>query len=41
LFGMRLGWWALLGPLVALAWPGTIREFRRYAISFAGLLHAR
>jgi hypothetical protein len=24
-----LGWWALTGPMVALAWPGTTREFRR------------
>lgn len=41
LFWMQLGWWALLGPLVALLWPGTMGEFRRYALSVAGRLHAR
>jgi PST family polysaccharide transporter len=41
LFWQQLGWWAALAPVVALAWPGTTRELRRYAVNFAGLIHAR
>jgi len=41
LFWPRLGWWAALGPIIALAWPGTVAEFRRYAASLVALRHAR
>lgn len=41
LFWNQLGWWAVLGPVAALLWPGTTREFRRYAVNFVGLFHAR
>ena len=41
LFWPRLGWWAALGPLVALAWPGTVAECRRYAVGLVALRQAR
>jgi PST family polysaccharide transporter len=41
LFWRQLGWWSLVGPLVALAWPGAARQLRSYVVNVAGLIHAR
>lgn len=41
LFWQRLGWWSLLGPAMALAWPGTGRQLKQHFVSVTGLLHAR
>lgn len=39
LFWQQLGWWSMVAPLMAVAWPGTVRELKKYAINFAGLRH--
>lgn len=37
LFWQTLGWFSLVVPLIALAWPGTVRQFKEYVISLVGL----
>jgi PST family polysaccharide transporter len=37
LFYAQLGWWTCAGLAVALGWPGTLRELRRYAGEFKKL----
>ena len=37
LFWQQLGWFCLIGPVLAISWPGTLRELRKYAATVARL----